>query len=200
MRLDGSVEKHRDLEDRVTPAAPDFADLLAATSQGDRRAFRQLYDATSPKLLGVILRITRSRAEAEEVLQDAYIRVWNNAGSFSPDLGQPLAWLISIARNRAIDILRVKTPVTLSRDDGETDWIERIADPHDEAAGVADRDALQRCLKTIEPQTREMIVRAYCNGDSREELAQRFARPVNTVKTLLHRGLASLKTCLDERT
>lgn len=178
----------------------DLADLLAATARGDRAAFRRLYDAVAPKLLGVTLRITRSRAEAEEVLQDAFIRVWNNAGSFAPAAGSPMAWMITIARNRAIDIMRVKTPATIASDEGETTWIERVPDPSDTGAALANRDALNRCLATVDAQTREMIVRAYCNGDSREELAARYGKPVNTIKTLLHRGLASLKTCLDERT
>ena len=163
-------------------------------------AFRLLYDATAPKLLGVVLRITRSRAEAEEVLQDAYLRVWSNAGSFVPMAGTPMGWMASIARNRAIDVARVKVPVTIASDDGETSWIERVADTTNAAGQVADRDALRRCLETLDPQASEMIVRAYCNGESRDELALRFERPVNTVKTLLHRGLTSLKNCLDART
>lgn len=184
----------------VALAPSELADLIAATARGDRGAFRRLYDATSPKLLGVVLRIIRSRAEAEEVLQDAYSRVWFNAGSFSPTAGTPLAWLISIARNRAIDIVRVKTPITLSSNQDQEDWVERIADSRDESAEFADREALARCLETVDGETRDMILRAYCNGDSREELAVSFSRPVNTVKTILHRGLASLKVCLDERT
>lgn len=184
----------------MTSGSSDLADLIVATAGGDRAAFRRLYDATAPKLLGVALRIVRSRAEAEEVLQDAYIRIWNNAGRFAPDAGTPMAWLVSITRNRAIDITRVKTPVTLAPDENGTDWLERIAGDRDEGAEVATRDALRRCLGDVEPQTREMIVLAYCNGNSREELAMRFDRPVNTIKTLLHRGLAALKSCLDART
>ena len=184
----------------MNPGPSELADLLAATARGDRAAFRRLYDATAPKLLGIVLRITRSRAEAEDVLQDAFIRVWNNAGKFSPAAGSPMAWMVAIARNRAIDIIRVKTPVTIASEDEDTAWIERVADPRDAGAELANRDALSRCLGTIERDAREMIVRAYCNGDTREELAARYGRPVNTIKTLLHRGLASLKTCLDEKT
>lgn len=183
----------------LNSGSSELAELIAATARGDRIAFRHLYEATAPKLLGIVTRITRSRAEAEEVVQDAYIRVWKNAGSFQPGAGTALAWMISIARNRAIDIIRVKVPVTLASDDGDTSWIDRVADPGDTGADVATRDALTRCLATVDPQTREIIVRAYCNGDSREELAARFGRPVNTIKTVLHRGLSALKTCLDDK-
>lgn len=179
---------------------PDLASLIAATARGEQAAFRRLYDATAPKLLGVAMRIVRSRAEAEEVLQDAYVRIWNNAGRFMPEAGTPMAWLVSITRNRAIDITRIRTPLTLAPADDGTDWLERVASDRDEAGDAATRDALNRCLGVVEAQTRDMIVRAYCNGESREELAARYNRPVNTIKTLLHRGLAALKTCLDERT
>ena len=141
-----------------------------------------------------------SKAKAEEVLQDAYVRVWKNAGRFAPEAGTPMAWLVSIARNHTIDVKHLNTPVTLSPDEDGTDWMERIASERDEAGDAATRDALRRCLGSVEPQTRDMIVRAYCNGDSREELAERYGRPVNTIKTLLHRGLAALKQCLEVRT
>lgn len=184
----------------MTSGSSELADLIAAAARGDRAAFRRLYEATAPKLLGIVLRIVRSRAEAEEVLQDTYVRVWKNAARFTPEAGTPMAWLVSIARNRAIDVVRLKTPITLSPDEDGTDWMERIASERDEAGEAATRDALRRCLGSVEPRTREMIVRAYCNGESREELAARYARPVNTVKTLLHRGLAALKQCLEVRT
>ena len=186
----------------MSPGPVEAGNWLAAVARGDRTAFRALYDATSPKLLGVILRIVKTRAEAEEVLQDVYIRIWNNAGRFDATAGTPAAWMTSIARNRAIDIVRVKTPVTFgaSREEEDSDWLERVSDGRDIGTEIANREALLHCLSTVEPQTRDMILRAYCNGDSREELADRYERPVNTIKTLLHRGLASLKVCLDERT
>ena len=96
----------------MPPGPVDTGALIAAVARGDRAAFRSLYDATAPKLLGVILRIVKTRAEAEEVLQDAYIRIWNNAGRFDAAAGTPNAWMVSIARNRAIDIIRAKTPIT----------------------------------------------------------------------------------------
>lgn len=183
----------------MTSGLSDLADLIAATADGDRAAFRRLYDATAPKLLGVALRIVRSRAEAEEVLQDAYVRIWNNAGRFTRDAGSPMAWLVSITRNRAIDFTRIKTPLTRASNEGGADWLESIASDRDEAGDAANRDALKHCLGAVDPHIRDMIVLAYCNGDSREELATRFERPVNTIKTLLHRGLAALKSCLEER-
>ena len=81
-------------------------------------------------------------------------------------------------------------------DDGE-DWVARLMDPHDDAAAFLNRDALAACLGRLDPAHRDCVVLAYCEGRSREELAQRHDRPVNTIKTWLHRALAALKTCLE---
>lgn len=171
--------------------------LMSAVAQGDAQSLKSLYDLTAPKLYGVISRIQRDRAAAEDVLQDVYLRVWQSAGSYDPQAGRPLAWLCAIARNRAIDVVRrkgeVQGPVT---EDGE-DWVERLADPHDSEGAILGRDALRACLQRLDETQRDCIVLAYCEGYSREELAARYDRPVNTIKTWLHRGLAALRGCLE---
>jgi RNA polymerase sigma-70 factor (ECF subfamily) len=172
--------------------------LIASTAGGDRRAFKALYDATAPKLFGIVLRIVRDRAVAEEVLQDAFLRVWQNAGSYAPDAGQPLTWLAAIARYRAIDVVRQRRETPVRGGEEEEDWIAGIMDPNDGEAQLIDRDRLRHCLARLDEMQRACLVLAYCDGYSREELASRFARPVNTIKTWLHRGLASLRGCLDE--
>lgn len=174
-----------------------LADLIADIARRDATALRTLYDRTAPKLLGVILRIQTDRGMAEDVLQEVYLRVWQKAASYSPAAGRPLAWLCSIARNRAIDGVRrrqeVQGPVT---EDGE-DWVERLVDPHDSEGTILGRDALRACLGRLEAMHRDCIVLAYCEGQSREDLALRYDRPVSTIKTWLHRGLATLRGCLD---
>ena len=173
--------------------------LLAQVGRGDAAALAQLYDLTSPKLFGVILRIQRDRGLAEDVLQDAYLRIWQAAGRYDPATGRPLSWLCTIARNRAIDGRRRKGTAEVQgsrKDDGE-DWVARLMDPHDDAAAFMDRDALGTCFGRLEPMHRDCVVLAYCEGYSREELALRYDRPVNTIKTWLHRALAALKSCLE---
>lgn len=171
--------------------------LIADIARRDEAALRALYDRTAAKLLGVILRIQADRGMAEDVLQDVFLRVWRNAASYSPEAGRPLAWLCTIARNRAVDGLRrrreVQGPIT---EDGE-DWVERLADPHDSEVAILGRDALRACLGRLEAMHRDCIVLAYCEGQSREDLALRYGRPVSTIKTWLHRGLATLRGCLD---
>lgn len=173
--------------------------LLAEAGRGDAVALAQLYDLTSPKLFGVILRIQRDRGLAEDVLQDAYLRIWQAAGRYDPATGRPLPWLCAIARNRAIDGLRRKGTAEVqgpAGDEGE-DWVARLMDPHDDATAFMDRDALSACLGRLEPMHRDCVVLAYCEGYSREELALRYDRPVNTIKTWLHRALAALRSCLE---
>ncbi|MGY2052488.1 sigma-70 family RNA polymerase sigma factor [Methylobacterium sp. JK268] len=185
------------VEERPKPAGADLAGLIAEVAGRDEAALRVLYDRTAAKLLGVVLRIVRDRASAEDVLQDAYLRIWQSAPSYAPETGSPMAWLVAIARNRAIDVVRRRTEVAMPDGEDGEDWLARIADPRDEEAAVLDRKALLSCLAGLDVTHRECIVLAYCEGLSREELAARYAKPVNTVKTWLHRGLAALRLCLD---
>jgi RNA polymerase sigma factor (sigma-70 family) len=173
--------------------------LICAVARQDRAAFKQLYDRVCPKLFAILPRILRNRATAEDVLQDVFSKIWQNAESFSAETGPPIGWLISIARNRAIDVLRLKNPAQPSADDWG-DLFAEIAEPSDREADMMNIAALRHCLGTIEEPARSCILLAYYEGYSREELARRFDRPVNTIKTWLHRSLATLKSCLEAST
>jgi RNA polymerase sigma-70 factor (ECF subfamily) len=179
------------------PDQAELADLIRAVAAGDRVAYQRLYATTAPKLFGIVLRMIRDRSMAEDILQDVFLRVWRNAGTFSPATGTPLAWLSSIARNRSIDILRQKSLVLPDHDDADTDWQQLIADPRDPEADFMDISALRHCLAEIDEPARSCVLLAYYEGYSRDELAVRFDRPVNTIKTWLHRSLLALKSCLD---
>jgi RNA polymerase sigma-70 factor, ECF subfamily len=171
-----------------------LAALLDATSRGDRAAFRALYEATAPKLFGIVIRITRNRSTAEEVLQETFIKIWQNAERFTPDAGQPMGWLAAIARNRAIDRLRSER-IERNRAQDDDQILERLAAPV--AGDPGTRQALAKCLGQLDEEARDCVVLAYCSGFSREELAERFRRPVGTIKTLLHRSVRLLRACLE---
>ena len=171
--------------------------LLAAVALKDRDAFRRLYELSSPKLFATILRIVKIRAAAEEVLQDVFLRIWQNAETFSPQTAPARAWMNSIARNRAIDVLRQKGFTSINGAETDTDWYERIAEDRDREADMINNASLRHCLQTIDAQARDCVLLAYYEGYSREELARRYDRPVNTIKTWLHRSLSSLRACLD---
>lgn len=174
----------------------DLADLLARVARQDKAAFGDLYKATSAKLYGVILRISRRPAVAQELLQEVYIRIWQRAGDFDRTRASPITWLATIARNRALDEVRLKAAVSVE----DAPEALEVADPGRspaEWAELADETRrLEDCLAGLETDKRDIIRLAYAAGLSREELAERYGRPVATIKTWLHRGLKQLKDCL----
>jgi len=171
--------------------------LLFRTASQDRAAFRDLYAATSSKLMGVLLRILGQRAEAEDALQEVYTRVWLRAARFDPEKGRGMTWLIAIARNHAIDRLRTRSESTA--EDGEAEAIVDTTPSAESrliAAGEAGRVA--DCLATLEPDRAEAVKGAYLTGLSYVDLAARHDVPLNTMRTWLRRSLQKLKECLDQ--
>lgn len=173
----------------------ELARLLASTAGGDRGAFERLYELTAAKLLGISLRIVRDRSVAEDVVQDAFVKVWQSAGTYSADAGRPMTWLITIARNRAIDVVRSRRAAPVA-DDGD-ERIASLPEPRDREQEFMDQDSLSICLERLDEPQRRCFVEAYVGGYSREELSVRFERPVNTIKTWLHRSALALRACLD---
>jgi RNA polymerase sigma-70 factor (ECF subfamily) len=175
-----------------------LAALLTQVSAHDRDAFAALYQATSLKLFGIILRILKRRALAEDVLQEVYIKIWERAGDFNPSRGSPITWMATIARHRALDEVR-RGPVLVSSEDVE--GFDNIAsDTPDALHNLQQNESykkLSTCLNGIEDEKRKMILLAYHYGFSREQLAHKFQHPVATIKTWLRRSLSSLKQCLE---
>jgi len=170
---------------------------LMGTARGEREAFAELYRRTSGKLFAVTRRILQRVDLAEEALQESYMRIWNNAARYDAVMATPMTWMIAIARHQAIDIRRRvgerMTAQAASLDDVE---ITDIADT--EAMEQAPELArLKTCLEGLGEQPRTMVLLAYHQGFSREELSARFDRPVATIKTILRRSLGALKECLD---
>jgi RNA polymerase sigma-70 factor (ECF subfamily) len=184
------------LQMNSTAAESDPAQLLLQIAAGDRAAFATLYKQTSAKLYGVVARILVRSDLAGEVLQEAYVRIWRKAGDFDPAKGSPIAWMATIARNRALDEVRRVKPVALE------DLPESFEPAAEEVDPLGSRDrseqlaALMRCLSLLDPEKRQIVLLAYYRGASREALSRRFERPVPTIKTWLHRSLAQLKDCL----
>lgn len=172
--------------------------LLLAVAQRDRGAFRVLFDTAGPKLMGLALRICREQALAEDAVQEAFVEIWRKAEGFDPERGSAAGWMAVIARNRAIDLVRRRgrAPGWGGGGEGE-DPLARLIDPFARPDGGAEAMALSECLGRLEPRPRELVMLAYVEGLSREELSARYDAPVNTIKTWLRRGLAALKTCLD---
>jgi RNA polymerase sigma-70 factor (ECF subfamily) len=178
----------------LTPA--DLVSLIAAVAKGDEAAFERLYVATRAKLYGVVLRILRRQELAEEIIQETYVKIWNSAGQFNPELASPITWMTSIARNRAIDLVRKKSEASIEE---EPDAMEVAADSPDPLARREMTEELKRlleCVGRLEPDRQRLVLLAYYNGWSREQLAKKFAAPINTIKTWLRRSLLDIRECL----
>ncbi|MDJ0951211.1 MAG: sigma-70 family RNA polymerase sigma factor [Alphaproteobacteria bacterium] len=177
---------------------PPLANLLTATAAGDRRAFTMLYAQSSGQLFAVILRILKQRSWAEEVLQEAYIGIWSHAGSYAPDKGSAMAWMIAIARNRAIDVYRRERARRALDDPADpADAVAPDPSPSDFAEADDTARALRRCLEELEDKQRESILLAYRDGYTHQEIADRLESPIGTVKSWIRRGQLRLKTCLE---
>lgn len=179
----------------------DLARWLARVALHDRAAFEQVYRATSAHLLGVAFRILNQRERAEEILQEAFMNVWHNAGGYNAAVASPMTWLINVVRNKAIDALR----------SGKTERSSTV-ELDDEAMAIAADDALQPqrlleeslrklkidgCMAELSASQRQALALAYYRGMVHTEIAESIGAPLGTVKAWVRRGLDKLKGCLE---
>jgi RNA polymerase sigma-70 factor (ECF subfamily) len=185
----------------------ELALLLARAGLGDRTAFARLYELSSPHLFAVILRINRDRALAEDILQEVYVNVWRAASGFDAAQSQPLTWLTSIARNRAIDSLRragaqPRLDSAHATQDEDRDVYDDTADeapgPLELLARAADARQLQHCMQDLSAPQRQSLALAYYDGLSHAEVAEQMGQPLGTVKSWVRRALQALKGCLEQ--
>jgi RNA polymerase sigma-70 factor (ECF subfamily) len=171
--------------------------LMSRVSLRDRAAYAQLYTATSPKLFGVLFRMLKNRQEAEDALQEVFIKVWQRADRFLPEEGKAMTWLAAIARNHAIDVLRAKKPEASVIDEA-FDLASDAPSPEAEAINKSEGTRIDRCMRTLESDKAEAVKRAYVEGLSYQELADFYNIPVNTMRTWLRRSLLKLRECLGQ--
>jgi RNA polymerase sigma-70 factor (ECF subfamily) len=177
------------------------ADLLTLIAKGDRRAFGQLYDRSSPVLFTLSLKMLGDREEAEDLLQEVYTEVWRKSVRYDERRGTPMAWLITLTRSRGIDRIRART----SRGHGMTESIEDapIADmqghnptPFDQQADAEVRGFVMKALVELPAAQRQALELAYYHGLSHSEIAERLKEPIGTIKTRIKLGMSKLKTAL----
>lgn len=185
----------------------ELARLLSRVQLGDRDSFATLYRLTSAHLFAVVLRINRDRAQAEEVLQEVYVKVWRSAQGYDARLSLPLTWLASIARNGAIDSLRRRKaePDTVSTtlddpDDEGRDMLSLLASedagPLESLASAAEARRLGLCMQALSREQQQCLALAFYQGLSHAELAEHLVQPLGTVKSWVRRALTALKDCL----
>jgi RNA polymerase sigma-70 factor (ECF subfamily) len=176
--------------------AQTISQLLNQVARQDRAAFAEVYRATNAKLYGLVLRILHRRDLADEVLQEVYVKIWEKAGEFDARRASPITWMATIARNRALDEVRRKTPTSLEDHPEILEVASGEEGALDSVLRGEDGKRLSDCLNKLEPGRRQMIVLAYCDGFTRDDLAAKFGQPANTIKTWLRRSLMQLKVCL----
>jgi len=181
--------------------AEELARLIAACARREESAFSELYQATSPKLFGVALRILKRGDWAEEIIQDCYVSIWTNAASYVPAVAAPMTWMSSIVRNRCLDWLRrPQLEVHVDSADIDDDFLDSVASPDrgplELLLSAAESAAVARCLKQLETHQRQAVLLAFFDGLSHSELAAHLHEPLGTVKTWVRRGLMKLKDCL----
>ena len=175
----------------------ELAAALTRAGSGDRQALRFVYEATSAKLFGVVLRILKDRSEAEDVLQEVYLTIWQKGTAFDSSRASPISWLVAIARNRAIDRLRSGSQLRRSaplEEAAEVSDVAPLASDLIEAEGESRK--LAGCLEELEERQAKAIRAAFMDGFTYEQLAEAQNVPLGTMKSWIRRGLLRLKDCL----
>ena len=191
--------------DSATPLDPstsfNHAQALQACARGDHQALQHLYQHESRYLLGVALRIVRQRQQAEDVLHDAFMKIWTHSAMFDAAAGSGRGWIYSVVRNQALNAVR--------SNGREVSVDEEIAEALDaQGSMAAHRDTLDafelnasmgklnECLQRLEPARRNCILYAYVDGCSHSEIAERTQTPLGTVKAWIKRSMGSLRECM----
>lgn len=177
--------------------------LAAVGAYKDQAAFGELYSATKGKLFSTVLLIVKRSDLTEEIIQEAYVRIWHSAGSYRSLRGSPMTWMITIARNLAIDIVRKPAPDIYSDAsellelpaDGPT-ALETIEASEDQQTTIQQHRDVICALQALHPARRDLLIAAYIHGESREQISKRTGIPINTIKTWIRRSLLEVESML----
>ena len=176
----------------------DIEDMIARMALGDRKAFESLYSATSAKLFGVCLRVLGNRAEAEDALQEAFVKIWRNADRYRVNGLSPMTWLITVTRNHSVDRVRARKTRSTGTMDDAAEMPDAGPGPEALAMASSDRTRIVDCMGQLDRDKAGAVRRAYLEGETYQELAEHYAVPLNTVRTWLRRSLIKLRECLSD--
>lgn len=179
-----------------TQKAGEIEAALLACASGDKSALKRIYDAESPRMIGVAQRLLKRRALAEEAVQDAFVLIWRHAARFDPQRGAGLTWIYAILRNRSLSILRDERRTELSENPVAEEAASEEDDPETIMSKLSDAKALHACLETLPEQRRGLVLLAFVQGLTHGEIAGRLKLPIGSVKSWIRRSLIALKECL----
>ena len=180
---------------RVTTTPVDVDELMSQVADGDQDAFAALYDAVAPRVYGLIRRVVRDAALAEEVAQEALVEVWRNASRFDRARGSAAGWIFTIAHRRAVDRVRAEQAAT-ERERRTARASVPFDDVVEEVTARLEQHAVRRCLDALTRVQREAILLAYYRGLTYPEVADRLGAPLPTIKTRMRDALIRLRDCL----
>ncbi|MEO5834057.1 MAG: ECF RNA polymerase sigma factor SigK [Nakamurella sp.] len=181
----------------ASTAAPTGEELLVAVALGDQQAFAQLYDLMSSRVYGLVRRVLRDPAQAEEVGQEVMLEIWRRASRFDRSRGSALSWVMTMAHSRAVDRVRSEQSSTDRDLKYATQSVQREVDVVVDAVETSlERKQVQRCLSGLTPLQRESINLAYYSGYTQAEVSAALKVPLGTIKTRLRDGLIRLRDCL----
>lgn len=197
----------------MTPPAPTHApppddreivdaQLLRRVAQGDRDAFAKLYDRFAGPLYGVALRIVHEPAEAQDIVHDAFVTVWEKCASFDTSRGSAFSWAVTLVRNRAIDRLRMRrrrSELLAESAPSDLGLGGNHASAADTAASGDEARAVRAAVAALPAEQQHALELAFFGGLTQEEIAQKLREPLGTVKARIRRGLLKLRDSLARR-
>lgn len=178
------------------PAQTTDVDLLHAVARGDEAALASLYDRYRVILFGLLVRILNIREEAEDVLQDVFLQVWRRAGDFDEQRGRPFTWLVTLARSRAIDRLRLLAARQRVAESAAQTTNEEVSDAATDTLHSEQREIVRRALAELPEEQKRTLLLAYFEGLTQTEIASRLGAPLGTVKTRMRSGMLKLRELL----
>lgn len=194
MQKPGAVMPARKLQSSVGASQrTELTAVIAEVARGDKSAFAKLYAATSRKLFGVAMNILRDRGAAEDALQDAYLKIWHHAASFDANVASPITWMVTIVRNTAVDEFRKRRIESVDNDEEMLSVASNDPDPADEIDRSRKRALALAALRKLSPEKQKLIMRAFFDETSRNQLAAQYNVPTGTMKTNIHRTVLDLR-------